>query len=243
MKIIFLIGFLSALLIFGFNTPLLPLLRINYTVKTSWSEFLTALGTILSAVIALVFGLWGEPLKRLILGSDVVILDHHENSQEYRNGNVEGQTRLELKNIGGVMAENVMVYINEFTEGGRIRKDFFPVALSWTHRDGTYSRNLGAKEVGYLDLARVFNKVSSEQEGLVLNRPILALAINSGAGIPTYENINEGVTELKIRVSQNSGKYKDYAVMLFWKKDEPCVEIIHVTPLDSLTILSRLNQQ
>lgn len=211
----FLIGFLVALIIFGFNTPLLPNFRIVYTIPASWPEFLTAVGTILAVVVALSVALWGETLKRLFYKSNMRLIDYHENLQKSRTGLTQGHTRLKFLNDGQSIAEDVIVYVNTIIEQGHPRPDFLPVPLSWTH-DGRYIRNFAPHEIWYLDLCRRNNIVDD-------NKPVLVLA--AGQQVPTYEDINEGMTILKIKLSHKSGEIRNYTIALFFEAGLPYVKV------------------
>lgn len=212
---LFLFGFLSALIIFGFSTPLLPQFQIAYSIPSSWPEFLTAIGTILAAVIALIVALWGETLKKLFYMSDMKLIEYHENLQTSRDDVTQGHTRLKFLNDGGSVAEDVIVYVSEIIEQGSPRPEFLPVPLSWTH-DGRYIRNFAPHEIWYLDLCRKNNI----EDG---NKPVLVLA--AGQQVPTYEDINEGKTTLIIRLSQKSGQIRDYQIDLFWKFENHYVKV------------------
>ena len=218
---LFLFGFLCALIIFGFNTPFLPHFQITYNIPSAWPEFLTAIGTILATIIALSVALWGETLKKLFYMSNMKLVDYHENLQTSRNDVTQGHTRLKFLNDGGSVAEDVIVYVNEILEGGSPRQDFLPVPLSWTH-DGHYMRNFAPHEIWYLDLCRKNNI----EDG---NKPVLVLA--AGQQVPTYEDINEGKTILKIRLSQKSGEIRDYQIDLFWKFENHYVQIKNINEI------------
>lgn len=212
---IFLFGFLAALIIFGFNTPLLPKFQITYTLPTSWAELLTAIGTILTAIVAVSVALWGQTLRKIFYQADMKLVGHHENRQTSRDGNTQGQTRLKFLNDGGSIAEDVIIYVNAIIENGAPRPEFLPVPLSWTH-DGRYMRNFAPHEIWYLDLCRR-NKVDDE------NLPTLVLA--AGAQVPVYEDINEGKTTLEVRLSHKSGQIRDYKIDLFWELGLPYVKV------------------
>lgn len=217
----FFFGFLAALIIFGFNTPLLPNFQINYPVPASWPEFLTAIGTILTAIIAISLGLWGKTLNQFFYKSDMVLINHHENVQTYRDNRREGHTRLKFLNNGGSVAKDVIVYIDEIVENDVVRPNFLPVPLAWTH-DGRYIRNFAPHEMWYLDLCRKNNIADNEN-------PILVLA--AGQGVTEYDNLNEGTTILRITMSQESGQIKSYQVRLRWRLGNDFVQVERFHPV------------
>lgn len=217
----FLSGFLSALIILGFNTPILPKFQIVYPIPSSWPEFLIALGTILTAIVALALGLWGKTLGQIFYRSNILLIGHHENIQTYRDGRQEGHTRLKFLNDGRSIAQDVMVYIDELTEDGSPRPNFLPVPLSWTH-DGNYKRDFAPHEIWYLDLCRKDNIADNEI-------PILVLA--AGQGVIEYDNLNEGETILRINVSHESGQFSIYRVFLYWQSGSNFVQVIDLNEI------------
>jgi len=210
-----LIGILITLLIFGFGIPLLPRFNASISVSASQAELLTALGTILAAIVALVLGLWGKTLNQLFYKSDMQLIDTHHNRQTSRGGSIQGHTRLKFLNDGGSVAENVMVYVESIKDNGIIRQDFLPVPLSWTH-DGRYWRNFAPHEIWYLDLCRK-NDISDR------NKPVLVLA--SGQQVPIYEDIEEGKTTLVVKLSQKSGQIRNYKINLLWSFGDNYVKV------------------
>lgn len=149
------------------------------------------------------------------------LIDYHENLQTSRDDVTQGHTRLKFLNDGSSVAEDVIVYVSEIIEQGTLRPEFLPVPLSWTH-DGRYIRNFAPHEIWYLDLCRK-NNVQDR------NKPVLVLA--AGQQVPTYEDINEGKTILKIRLSQKSGQIRDYQIDLLWKPENHYVQVKNITEI------------
>lgn len=209
-----LIGIILTLFIFGFHIPLLPNLQIDYSLPGSYSEFLTAFGTILTGGVAVTLALWGRTIRNFFYKSNMRLVDHYENIQ-----NTQGQTRLKFINEGKSVAENVIVYIDRIEDNGQIRSDFLPVPLSWTH-DGRYMRDFAPKEPWYLDLCRIKNIKESK------SRPHLVLA--AGQGVPNYEVVFEGNTKFLIRLSHKSGQIRNYEVDLTWKPGKPYATVVRI---------------
>ncbi len=212
----FLFGFLIALIIFGFNTPLLPKFQIIYSLPASWPEFSTAIGTISAALVALFLGLWGI-LKDVVNKPNMKRIDHYENPQANRQNITQGHTRLKFLNDGSKVAEDVIVYVDKLIEDGNPRPNFLPVPLSWTH-DGRYIRNFAPHEVWFLDLCRKDN-IENDQN------PILVLG--AGQGIPDYEDIHEGNTTLRIRLSHKSGQIRNFQIDLDWHFGNTFVQVLN----------------
>ncbi|KKQ46840.1 MAG: hypothetical protein US75_C0012G0011 [Candidatus Woesebacteria bacterium GW2011_GWC1_38_13] len=186
-----------------------------FGINTPWTEILTALGTILASIIALTFGLWGKTLRLLFYKSNMCLIDHLENLQIYDNDVVQGHTRLKFKNKGMSIARNVMVYIMKVKDNGKIRENFLPVPLAWTH-DGRYARNFSPQEVWFLDLCRKDNIKDKVSPNLVLA---------AGQGVINYQKIEEGKTILQLRLSQSSSQVNNYFINLHWKKEDKFVTV------------------
>lgn len=197
----FLLGFLSALIIFGFNSPLLPKFQITYVMPSSWAEFLTAIGT-MSAVIVALFGDW---IRNKLFPSKILLVDFWQNIQ----GN-QGHTRLLFRNIGRATAYEVEVYVNKIIDNGQLRVGFLPVPLIWTHTAVIETkRDFHPKQFGYyLDLCRI-DDINSPNIG-----PKLPLIF--GAGVKNYESIYHGKTTLELVISQKSGDLINYDINLEW---------------------------
>jgi len=201
----FFFGFLTALIIFGFNTPLLPNFQVLYSISGSWPEFLTSIGTLLAVIVAL----FGDQLRSKILPSDIRIVDKWQNVQ-----NNQGQTRLLFRNIGKSSAHEVEIYLNKIVDNNVTRQGFLPVPLIWTHTPGTETkRDLHPKQFGYyLDICRVDNIADTT------TNPKIPLIF--GAGVEKYEMIHHGQTTLELAVSQKSGELITYDVGLEWIRGE-----------------------
>jgi hypothetical protein len=191
-------------------------------IPENWPEILTAVGTLLTGVVAIAFGLWGTALRRLFYKPNMKLVDHHENLQGIRSGKTQGHTRLKFVNDGKSIAEEVNVYIDEIIDNKLLREEFLPVPLSWTH-DGRYMRNFAPHETWFLDFCRRDNVINSVF-------PVFVLA--AGQGVPNYEDVFEGTTIVKIRLSDKSGSMRRYRVELFWKVRDPYVQVKRIKEMD-----------
>jgi hypothetical protein len=204
-----LLGILFALLFFGFNTPLLYRFRITYSIPASWPEFLTAIGTIATSIIAVVLA-----LRDYFYKPNMKLINNRENIQ--RSANVaQGHTRLEFINDGNGTGKNVNVYIEHIIDNDIPRPDFLPVPLSWTH-DGRYFRNFPPKEIWFLDLCRKEN---------VNNNQFPHLVLAAGEGVKNYEALYPGKTILQLKISDESGRIRRYKIVLIWQKGDPYVRV------------------
>lgn len=211
-----LLGFLLALLIFGFNTPLLPEFQITYGIPSSWPEWLTALGTIGTALVAVIIAIWRDDLEKLLHRPKMII---HTNSLENIQ-NHQGQTRLIFENKGKATARDVEVYINKiFDNNTDARENFIAVPLSWTH-DGRPKRDFHPNQFGYLDLCRINNVGAPSKD------PVFVLS--AGAGVPTYQEIKSGKTKIELIIFQASGQKNIYEVHLSWKEPQQNVNVASI---------------
>lgn len=176
----------------------------------SFVEWVTAIGTMGTAIIALVVIFWEKNLKQLFIKPDIVLTEWVGNEQEK-----QGHTRLIFENRGKDFAEDVEVYISNIIEEGKPRINFLPVPLNWTHWS-YLPRIIHQHQFRYLDLCRIDN-VDDEN-----CKPKLALS--AGQNVPAYESINEGLTELEITLFQKSGQVIMRKVLLEWYKGDRFVK-------------------
>lgn len=167
-------------------------------------------------MVAIAFGVWGKTLNKIFYKSDMKLVNTHHNRQTSRGGSTQGHTRLKFLNDGGSVAKDVMVYVERIKDNGKVRQDFLPVPLSWTH-NGRYWRNFAPHEIWYLDLCRK-NDITDH------NKPVLVLA--AGQQVPVYEDIEEGKTTLVVKLSQKSGQIKNYKIDLQWQFGNNYVKVL-----------------
>lgn len=211
---LFLLGSLTTLLVFGFNTPFLPDFQVKYTISGSQPEWVTALSTIGAVLAALGIAVWSKSLGELFYKSNIVIKDKLENIQENRQGEKQGHTRLLFENQGNATAEDVEVYVSNIYDEDQSRANFLPVPLSWTH-DGRSRRSFHPNQYGYLDFCRIDNVDNPNKT------PKLVLV--AGGGIPAYEDISSNTNKIELTVFEKSGQTKKYEVSIEYRRP------IHIT--------------
>lgn len=156
--------------------------------------------------------------------SEIEITDFFANVQFYANPKssneiAQGHTRLLFRNNGNDVANNVEVYISKILDNDKVRDNFLPVPLSWTH-DGKSKRNFNPKQYGYLDLIRR-NNIETES-----CKPKLVLV--AGQGVENYENISEGNSKLFLDIFQENGMLIKYQVDIEWTANSPCARVINI---------------
>lgn len=207
----FVVGIIVTLFIFEVNIPIFQTLHLNLSVTAPWFEILTAIGTMLATIAAVFFGLGG---KEYVFKPNMKLIESYDNEQS--NGSVvQGQTRLMFINRGKSTARKVNVYVEEINDNGILRGNFLPVPLIWTH-DGNWFRDFPPKETWFLDLCRKDD---------IENHQFPKLVLGPGAGVENYQNLYEGKTTLRLRVSDESGKTRRYKLKMQWQIGDPCVKV------------------
>lgn len=216
----FLLGVLLTLLIFGFIFPLFPSFSIDFLLPGSRSEGISAIISLTSSIVALTIATWGIRLRRFgDYKSNIKIADWLGNIQENEAHTKQGQTRLKFENNGKNIAEDVEVYVDKIYDNGRLRKNFISVPLTWTH-SGSLKRSFQERQYGYLDLCR--------RDNIEVETSTPKLVLIPGAGIPTYQNLGEGDTVLRLMIFQKYGKRKTYRIHLNWVANQPLVRVTKI---------------
>lgn len=218
--LVFLSGGIITFLIFGIIFSFFPIFKISYTIQGSENEWIMSIITLLSLMGAFAIAIWGERFRKFgEHKSNLKIVKSIENIQENEKYEKQGHTRLMFENNGKNIAEDVEVYIDQIYDNGNLRNDFISVPLTWTH-SGEFKRSFQERQYGYLDLCRRDNTEN--------NSIVPKLVLTAGAGIPTYQNLGEGNTILRLMIFQKNEKRKTYKIHLNWEKNKP---FIHVTKI------------
>lgn len=106
---VFWIGFIVALLIFGFCIPFLPHFEIEYTMIGSRVEWITAAATLVAVIVSLSIATFGESMSKWFYRSEMKLVDKLENIQP--GVQLQGHTRLLFKNKGNATAHDVEIYV------------------------------------------------------------------------------------------------------------------------------------
>ncbi len=212
------IGCLLTLLVLGFNTPLLPKFQIQYTLQGSQSDWLSAIGTLFATITALVIAIWGKSLRKLSFWSDIRIIDSQVNFQPSKEGR-GGYVRFLFKNYGNDTAEDVEVYIDHIQDNDSDRLNFLPVPLRWTH-DGRSKRSFHPNQYGYLDFCNVHD-IGNRSDGA-------HFTLAAGSGVPSYEQIATGKSQLHLIIFQKSGQIKKYNVNISYNISDKVPNITNI---------------
>jgi hypothetical protein len=220
---IFLFGVIFTFFFFGSIIPLIPNLNINYTVQSSKSDWVISILTLLSLLGAFAIAIWGQRFHKLgNYKANIKIVKSIENIQENDRHEKQGHTRLIFENTGKNIAEDVEVYVDKIYDNNNLRNDFISVPLTWTH-SGLFKRSFQEKQYGYLDLCRIDN-IDDKND-------IPKLVLTAGAGIPNYQDLNEGNTILRLMIFQKDERRKIYKIHLNWKKGKPFIHVAKIVKI------------
>ncbi len=210
----FVLGLIASLILFEKLR-----LTITYTVQGSASEWITALGTLGAVIVALAIAIFGKSIGEWFYKSDIKVIESLENTQLNRNSQItSGHTRLFVENKGRATAEEVEIYVNNIWHNGHARRGYLPVPLYWTHNGS--KRDFHPKQYGYLDLCR--------RDNVNDNNSTPRLVLFAGGGVPAYEDLDRGKTELELVIFQKSGQLKKYKVNLEWRLPLPYTEVTKI---------------
>lgn len=125
--------------------------------------------------------------------------------------------RVSIKNFGVHKAIAVQAFLEEVKNDGKIRGNFIPVPLCWTHQglggDGLSLRDIHPNQTVLLDIF-YFEHPSSQQAEGSLN---FALAI--GSGIENFAEIKSEKTELSLKLYQESGQVIPFRLLIKWPRN------------------------
>lgn len=197
----FLLGFLAALIVFGFYFPLLPKFQLTFKMDGSLAEWTAAFATFLAAFIAL----FGDQIFR----SELKIVGVNSLVQVDKRMHEIGYTRLEFHNSGKASAKDITVYIKYIYDDGVLRDNYLPVPLRWTH-DGHLSREILAGQKWCLDFC------AFDEPNLSYNTNWPKFCLGAGGGIPNFEEIYSKNTSVGLAIYQRQGDVINYKVDLEW---------------------------
>lgn len=191
--------------------------QVILNINKGFVGWVTALATTAAVIVAL----FGKEIREFIFPSNIKIVSSKENLQipnPELHAPIQGHTRLLMKNFGRTSAYDVEIYVTKLTDPDRVRDDFLPVPLCWTHNG--LKRSFHPNQFGYLDLCRIDNQCVNPK-----------LALIPGAGVFNYETILEGTTILELTSFETSGKAKKYNVALNWKPGMNIANVVSIAQL------------
>lgn len=110
--------------------------------------------------------------------------------------------RLLIKNKGKSSANNVEIDTSKLFEGEKIRDNFLPAPLRWTHGElflNRVARNIGSSQSVYLDIA-TFCPSNYQTDVPYMTPCSLWLSTLAGAEIQSFSNINLANTKLELKI-------------------------------------------
>jgi len=123
------------------------------------------------------------------------------------------KTRFKIRN-NGRWSDRFKVYVSEILE----RPNFIEVPLVWLHGYAEGEKAATIKEIdsnshAWVDFLTVYpDKGYYNKEGL-----FLALDLGAGGGVETLQLLDQGRTELVLRIAPRYGKSVSYAVTVEWE--------------------------
>jgi len=124
--------------------------------------------------------------------------------------------RMAIKNgDNGLKAVAVEAYIEEVKDDGKIRTNFLPLPLQWTHghlSQNRSMRNIHTNQTVYLDICD-FRTSSNPMSEASIN-----ITAAAGGEVSNFSTIKAEETELLIRLYQESGQVKDISLKIIWSK-------------------------
>ncbi|MBI2621991.1 MAG: hypothetical protein HYW63_05110 [Candidatus Levybacteria bacterium] len=166
------------------------------------------IGTIIASLTALVIAIWGRGLKRLGYKPKIEIVDLIQNNQ---NPSLD-LWRLVIKNSGNDTAKKVQVDIVEvFDDGNKVRKNFLPIPLRWTHLD-TESREILPNQTVYLDLFEHINR----GKDITNLQFFLRFGSRYAQEIKDFCFLEEGDSKINLKIFQESGDSLEITIYAKW---------------------------
>lgn len=166
----------------------------------------------ISSLVALVIALgFIEKIKNWIFRPKLIIAGYLLTPQ---NSIFHG--RIKIVNSGKSVAKGVKVEVEQIEDDVKIRKDYIPCPLGWTHiqteQDHPAERNIYPNQPVFLNIFTFYpQKVQN-----------ITLSLVAGRGITNFENINKGITTLRLRLYQEDGQSSIIIVKLNWDgKNKP----------------------
>lgn len=180
---------------------------INLTIKTlsvpfykDWA-FWAVVVSVFSSIVALIIA-FKDQILRQWNKPDLVAEKIEVFQQINSNNSAYWIFRLLIKNEGKSSANNVEIDTSKLFEGGKIRHNFLPAPLRWTHGElflNRVARNIGSSQSVYLDIA-TFCPPNYQTDVKYMTPCSLWLATLAGAEIQSFSNINLANTELELKI-------------------------------------------
>lgn len=172
-----------------------------------------AVATFLAVVVALFSEPLGELVRRLVQRRGGKIVGTSQIEQEFSDKGRQLKTRLRIQNTT-LLSDTYKVYVADILG----RTDFVEVPLVWMHgyvesERETTMKEVGPKEHAHVDFLTVIEKWYIDS----VRSWYLVLDIGAGAGIRGLQVLEEGITELQLRIDPRYGRPVSYKVTVEWE--------------------------
>jgi hypothetical protein len=179
---------------------------------------LTAFGTIAAVVTALLISIRQQTWRERHEMSDIVTVDartYYQDKPSLDDPPRQIVLRLDLINRG-FLASSVQAIVRSITVNSRVRENFLPVPLFWTHgtiyHPSSVVRDIQRNQTAHLDLC----SGSTLYDDLRISTPI--------TGNADFDQLETGVNSLEIEFNQRSGQTFFIVVDVTWEQgNEPMV--------------------
>src|SRR3989344_5155347 len=170
-------------------------------------QYGSLIGTIIASITALGIAIWGRWLRSLPFRPELKIVDLISRNQTPSLN----LWRLVIKNIGNDTAKNVQVDIIEVVDDGKkLRKNFLPLPLRWTHLDKE-CRDILPDQTVYLDL---FEHINRGPLGNIQH--FVRFGTRYAQEIQHFCFLNPGKSKVKIKLFQENGVSFETTVDTDW---------------------------
>lgn len=175
--------------------------------------------TLIASMTALVIAIFSEPfLNKFIRKTKLTVKEVTSHIQG--NGDLIVY-RLLIKNESIYRARDVAVDVERIYDSGKLRSNFLPVPLGWTHSHaigGSVMRDIHPDQSVYLDICNYIKK----KEGVVLR-----LSLKAGSEIKDFCQLEIGSTKIELKAYQNSGQTVVITLLIEWDGwNNPTISLI-----------------
>ncbi len=183
-------------------------------------SFIQQILTNIPSIVALTIAVFGESFRKKYIKKSRLVVERATVNVQGTHGD-ETVYRLLIKNKGIYRATDVEVDVESIHDNGRLRKNFLPVPLGWTHARAmgvTVTRSIHPMQSVYLDVCHYLTKKELEW---------LKLCLKAGAEVQNYSNLNPGSSVLILRIYQDSGQTQTIKVRINWEQgNKPTMKLV-----------------
>lgn len=169
--------------------------------KTFFEHYDSIIGSILVSMVALSIAIWGSVMKSWVVKPRLKVTDLKKYKQNQIN-----VWRLLIKNIGSDIAKDVKAEISMLFDNGKLRKNYLPAPLRWTHSQyvvGNHkfyreNKDIHPGQTAHLD---IFDEIPIK-EGIKI-RIATTISLDN---IPDFSSLQQGKAEIKMKIFEKNTK-------------------------------------